>query len=274
MPNYVPYLALMVMSVSVLIGIFIHTKQFRTFFIYVAFAGIIYIFEIIIVILFSAYEYEPQITTIRYLDNMIGASVSNTFTVPTVATMISVYQLRFRWIAVFALLFGGVELGFVHLGVYAHHWWRVPYTVVSLLFYFSLTKWWVRRFLAGSRPIRAVTYYIYTMALVLTFMFAFTLSGSRLFEPGIFKDTYRDDIIFSALYGSGKALMITTAVFWFRNWKWLIPAAAIIVVTQYMLVRFDILHVYIKMPLYALIYFACCCVVIVLCYLARRSVKE
>jgi len=273
MPNWVPYLTLIILAVSVLIGIIIHTKQFRTFFIYMSFAGMIYVFEIIIVVLLSAYEYKPHVTSIHYLDNMIGASVSNTFTVPTVATLISLYQLRFRWIAFFALLFGGIELLFIHLGVYVHHWWRTPYTVASLLFYFSLTKWWIRRFQAGSPPIRAVSFYIYTMALVLTFMFAFTLTGSGMYEPGIFKEAYRDDIFFFTLYGAGKAWMITAAIFWLRNWRWLIPAAAIIAVTHYILVRKDILRVFIPMTLYALIYFACCCLVIGLCYLARESVE-
>lgn len=273
MPNFVPYLTLIVLSLAVLIGMFIQTKRFRTFVVYITFAGMIYVFEIVIVVIFAAYEYKPQITSIRYLDNMIGASVSNTFTVPTVATLISMYQLRFRWIAFFAILFGGVEFLFMHLGVYAHHWWRIPYTVVSLFIYFSLTKWWIGKFLAGSRPIRAVSFFVYTMALVLTFMFAFILSGLRLFEAGIFKDTYRDDIFFSSFYGAGKSLMITAAIFWLRNWKWLIAAAAVIFFTQYALIRSGILQVFIPTPMYALLYFACCCLVIWLCYLARRSVK-
>ncbi|WP_027085767.1 hypothetical protein [Cohnella panacarvi] len=272
MPNFVPYFSLIVLSLAVLIWIFMQTKQFHTFVIYIAFAGMIYVFEIVIVVVFAAYEYKPQITSIRYLDNMIGASVSNTITVPTIATLISVFQLRFRWILLFALMFGFIETLFVHLGVYVHHWWRSCFTVGSLLLYFSLTKWWFRQFRSGSRPIQAVSFFVYTMALVLTFMFVFLLLGIRLLEPGIFKDVYRDDTFSLSVYGAVKALMITAAIFWLKNWRWLIAAAAVIIATQSILIQSDILRIFIPMRLYALIYFACCCLVIGLCYLARRSV--
>lgn len=272
MPNFVPYVLLIVLSLAVLIWIFIQTKRFRTFVVYLTFAGMIYVFELVIVIILGAYEYKPEISSIRYADNMIGASVSNTLTVPTIATLISVYQLRFRWIVFFALFFGVIEFLFVHWGVYVHHWWRASYTVVSLLLYFSLTKWWIRPFFSGTRSIQAVSFFVYTMALVLTFMFAFSLLGIRLFEPGIFKDVYRDDVLFLSLYGDMKALLIAAAIFWLRDWRWLIAAGGIIAVSQYAMIRSDILRIFIPMPLYALYYFACCCLVIGLCYLARKSV--
>ncbi|MBO9600167.1 MAG: hypothetical protein J7559_20395 [Cohnella sp.] len=273
MPNYVPYIALIVLSLAVLIGIFIRTRRFRTFVVYMTFAGMIYVFEIVVVVILDAYEYEPRFTSIKYVDNMIGAAVSNTFTIPSIAALISLYRLRFRWIALFAIGFGGVEALFMYLGVYVHHWWRVIYTIASLFFYFSLTKWWFGKFLAGSRPIRAVSSYVYTMALVLTFMLSLILFGLRRFELGLFSDNYRDDIFFSSLYGAAEALMIAAAIFWLRNWRWLIATAILVIVSQYAMIRSDVLRVFVPMPLYVLIYFACCCLVIWLCYLARRSVE-
>lgn len=274
MPNYVPYLILIILSTAVLVWMLARTKQYRTFVAYLSFAGMIYIFEIVIVVVLAAYEYKPRITPIRYLDNMIGASVSNTFTIPTIAALIAVFQLRFRWIAFFSLLFGGIEFCFLRLGIYEHHWWRIPYTIASLLFYFSLTRWWIRRFYAGSRPIRAVSFFVYTLALVYTFVFFPMLSGLRLFEPGIFKDIYRDDTFFTTLYGLMKTALITASIFWLRNWRWLIAAAAVIATSHYFLIRFGILKVFIPLWLYVAIYSVCCCIVIGLCYLARRSVER
>lgn len=273
MPSFVPYFILAVLSAAVLIWIFIRSKRFHTFVAYLTFMGMIYIFEVFIVVVFAAYEYKPQITPIRYMDNMIGASVSNTLAVPTIATLIAVFQLRFRWIALFALLFGGIESLFLHLGVYVHVWWRVPYTVATLIFYFSLTKWWMRKLLGGSRPIRLVSFFMYTLALVYTTIFVLMLSGVRMFLPGIFNDIHRDDTFFTNIYGLMKALLLTAAIFWLRNWRWLFAVAAIIMISHYILIRSDILIVYIPMWLYISIYSVCCCVVIWLCFLARRSVE-
>lgn len=273
MPNFIPYLALIVISVAILIGILVHTKRYHTFVAYISFIGMIYVFEVTILVVLNAYEYKPQITPIRYLDSMIGASVSNTFTVPTAALLISVFQLRFRWIVVFSLMYGVIEFLFVHWGVYEHHWWRIPYTIASLLFFFTLTKWWSRRFLGGSRPIRAVTFLVYTIALVYTSIFVLMLTGTRMFTPGIFEERYRDDTFFTNLYGLFEAVMITAAIFWLRNWRWLIAAGALIVVTHYLMIRSDILNLFIPLWLFIACYSVCCCFVIWLCYLARRSVN-
>ncbi|RIX51405.1 hypothetical protein D3P08_15915 [Paenibacillus nanensis] len=274
MPNYVPYIGLIIPSIILLIWLLIKTKQFHTFVIFSSFAGMIYVFEVIIVVVLGAYEYMPQVTPIKYLDSMIGASVSNTFTVPSIAALIAVFQLRFRWIAFFSLLLGGIEILFLHWGIYKHEWWRVSYSIAGFVFYFSLTKWWFRQFYEGSRPIQAVTFFLYTMSLIYTFVLVLMLSGIRLFKPGIFHDVYRDDTFFTTMYGLLKTTLITAAIFWLRDWRWLFAAAAVIVTSHYLLIRLHILNIFIPMWIYILIYSLCCSVVIWLCYLARRSVQR
>ncbi|CAG7645955.1 hypothetical protein PAESOLCIP111_05060 [Paenibacillus solanacearum] len=276
MPNVIPYLLLILCIVPVLIWLLCHTRQFHTIALYFSFVGMIYIFEFFIIVILDAYEYAPGIFPNRYKDNMVGAVVSNFIAVPIIATLIGTLQLRSRWIVIFACLFGAIEWGFLRLGVYVHHWWTIGYTVVSLLFFFWLTRMWMRQVQAGNAVLRYVTYFTYVFCLTDTLVFAFILFGLRQFASGLYDHNDRDDVFVTVLYAFAKAAVIVNATYWTRKARWISIglAMALILASQIFLIRFGILHVYISYGLYYSIYVPCCAMVFWLSFRALHALRH
>ncbi|MFC4100332.1 hypothetical protein [Paenibacillus xanthanilyticus] len=258
MPNMVPYLILASLAISLLSYILISSKRWMNVVLFLAFIGMIYLFEYTILVLFDCYVYYPKILPNPYLDSMMGALISNFLTVPVLGLAMVVYRLSFRWNLVFTLLLCGVEWLFLHLGIYAHHWWKLGYTLAAFLFFFWFVRYWANRLSRGRRLFQYVTLLMFSLSTVDTMSYLFMLTGVRQFLPGVFELHSRDDVFFTFPYTLVKAALIANAVFWSPRLRWLFAALFIIMLLQYPLIRTGVLHIYIPLWLYYLIYVPCC----------------
>lgn len=275
MPNYIPYLTLIFIAAAILITAIVRTKRFRTFVLFLSFAGMIYIFEYFIVVILDAYEYFPHILSNRYHDSMLGAVTSNLM-VPSVAILFGVFQLRAHWMVMFALLFGCIEQIFLHLGVYKHYWWKTTYTVVALLFFFWFVRLFARKINEGQRVFRYIAYLMYTFALADSLVFILILLGYRLFHAGLFSNIYRDDIFVTVIFAFAKALVMVNALYWTKQVRWslLLLAMSVILALNYALIRLDILQIYISYWIYYVVYLFCCFVVVGLSIAGLHSLRN
>ncbi|PYI57435.1 hypothetical protein [Paenibacillus flagellatus] len=274
MPSFVPYAVLILVMLTSLITILAHFRDYRLFLIFLAYSGMIYVFEYAIVVLMNGYSYYPNLLPIRYLDNLLGSIFSNLLAVPVIALFIAVYRLGNRWILLFALLLSGVEWLFERMGVYETYWWKVPYTTAALLFFFWLARCWIVWLQRGNRAIRYVTLVMYSSSLIDTLVFVLIAGGVRLFRVGVFDDPYRDDVFVSALFGFFKALLLAGAVYWTDGIRWIAAALAAIFAIQIVLIRCDILHVFVPYWLYFLMYAPCCFFVAWLIAIGKRSLND
>ncbi|MDR6879244.1 hypothetical protein [Bacillus sp. 3255] len=274
MPNSLPYLILVAVCTIALSVMLLHKRALSPLILLLSYSGMIYVFEFFIFVLFHSYSYSPKIVGTSYYDNVLGAVFSNLISVPAAAAYVAVYQLSWRWIAFFAFAFGAIELSFLRLGIYEHHWWRTAYTIVSLIIFFRLARQWPIWLSGRHQAIKFVTLVMFAWSVVATMIFVFALTNIRIYHVGIFEDPYHDDIFFSAMYGFVKALLLAVAVtVSHRLWRralWLL----LLIAAQFILMHLGLLKVMLPLWQYWLIYIPCCITVMSIVALCKHKLDR
>ncbi|HZG15521.1 MAG TPA: hypothetical protein VE710_10900 [Candidatus Bathyarchaeia archaeon] len=254
MPNSIPYFLIIVICISIFLWLIVRTRQYQSVVLYLAFVGMVYIFEYFVLVILDAYRYYPTFIANAYLDNILGAFVSNFAVVPTFALLIAVLQLHGGWIVAIALLLGATEWLFLELGIYQLNWWKISYTILGLLFFFWLARLWYQKVMEGKRFFVYITFQMFSFTVVDSTIFLMLLSGIRQFQPGVFENIYRDDVFFTALYAFSKSLLLANAIYWSSKWRWVLGAVCVILVAQFSLIQTGIMKLYVPLWLFFLIY--------------------
>lgn len=270
MPNSIPYFLIIVICISIFLWLIVRTRQYQTVVLYLAFVGMVYIFEYFVLVILDAYRYDPQFIANPYLDNILGAFVSNFVVVPILALLIAVLQLNSGWVVAISLGLGATEWLFLELGIYQLKWWKTSYTIVGLLFFFWLARLWYQKLMEGNRMIVYITFLMFSFTVVDSAIFLLLLSGIRQFQPGVFENIYRDDVFFTALYAFTKSLLLANAVYWSSKWRWVFGAFCVILVAQFSLIQTGILKLYVPLWLFFLIYTFS--LILIICLL-RKTVR-
>ncbi|QHW29733.1 hypothetical protein GZH47_02015 [Paenibacillus rhizovicinus] len=273
MPNYMPYLLLAAASLFILTGILIRERRFYVLVIHLSFAGMIYIFEVFNLVVFQAYEYSPGIVRDKYLDSMIGSTVSNFMTVPALALLIAYYQLRWKWIFAGAFTLGGVDLLFVHLQIYTHHWWSSSYTVITLLAFFWMCRTWIRSVRHGKTLIPYITFLMYSFCVADSVFFLFLLSGWRRFQLGLYRNPLRDDVMLTVIVAFCVAFILVNAIYWTNKRSYLMMGFTCILIGQYALYRTGHLSLYVSPWLYSTAYAAALLLISFICIAGLRALR-
>lgn len=206
-------------------------------------AGIIYIFEYIVLVLFKSYMYRPGILSNTYYDNILGSIPSNAFSVPMIGVFVTVFQLSWLWKVLAVVLFCLIEELFLFLKIYEHFWWQTPFTAAGIgLFMFIINKWYTYLQVKITEPVRFITLYLTNILLKATLVFIL-VAFFRLFhyEIGWFEDKARDHLAFSTLYISILAIFFTSLVFSRVRRKWLMAGILLTVMMDWFLLKNGIL---------------------------------
>jgi hypothetical protein len=106
--------------------------------------GFAYLFEYFVLNLFNAYKYKPKFFNSKYLDNILGAILSQAFYVPFTALFITGFNLGKAWKVFFGVYFALIDYLFVKLKVYKHYWWRTSYSLFGIILFFYISDWWYK----------------------------------------------------------------------------------------------------------------------------------
>ena len=223
MPNYIPYLALILLSVLFFIFSWLKAKSKNLIVLYLTTAGLIYLFEYVVLVLFKAYEYTPGIFKDQYFDNIFGANVSDGFILPSLVCFCAIYGLSFWWVIVIILGFCGIESIFLHLHVYRHIWWKTIYTGLSLpiVFFLGRRLWHLICYNSQRLLLRAVILYFTVVSIKGTIIFYYAASFHLLiYHVGWYNDQSRDHIAFVTLWIFIKALFYVLVILFSKQWIW------------------------------------------------------
>ncbi|MFC0524442.1 hypothetical protein ACFFGV_12780 [Pontibacillus salicampi] len=137
------YLLLSIISIVIILYTLRTHKDGRIIVLFFAISGIIYPFELIVLIYTEAYTYELGIFNNIYKDSVVGNFVSNLLAVPAASLWIAVNHIKKRWYFPIAFLFVVIELTFVNLGIFERNWWKTYYTflLLPIHFYLSTLAW-------------------------------------------------------------------------------------------------------------------------------------
>lgn len=216
------YLLITFISLTIFLYTLIKIKDKKIIAVYTFLAGIVYLFEYVVLILLKSYLYKPGLLKDAYFDSILGSIASNAFSVPMLGTFVAAFQLKWPWIVLIIGLFYLVEEFFLYINIYQHFWWRTPFTAIGLFLFFSIAKKWFLH-LKGSmpNPIRFLTLYFTNVLIQATFVYVIVaFFGMYHYEIGWFHDKSRDHVAFSSVYIFALGLIFTAIIFFRFNWKW------------------------------------------------------
>ncbi|WP_216828632.1 hypothetical protein [Alkalihalobacterium elongatum] len=228
MKNRIFYLSLNLFSLLLLIFTFRKTeKAKRNYFIplYLAFTGLNYFFEFIILIIGKSYEYDPKIMKQQYFDNILGSTVSQLFVVPTTSMFMNMLKLKARWSIFFSLLLSGIERLFVKQNVFKQYWWKTPYTTVGLQFFYGLAKFWMIQVIEKRNKwfeLLTIYFSIFVCYSTMNFLHV-SLFKTCLFTIRLYKNPYRSHVAISTLYSAFSSIIFVIAIL--KNMKYRITTA-------------------------------------------------
>lgn len=270
MPNFFPYLLLVVAAVSIMIYLLVRTKNGYAIVLSLSLSGLIFLFEYVILILLDSYQYMPKVLANPFLDSIMGAIVSNLFIVPVLAAAFVILRLRKMWAVAIALFLTGIEWLFLRLDIFEHHWWRLPYTTASVLILLG-TAWLLDRKIAqGNRSFRFIFLFTFSFWWIDTSTFVLLLSGIRHYAAGVFEEPAKDDILLHVPYSFLKTLLIFSVIWFTRKIYWLIGALLVIFTSTFLLIRMEVLKLFIPEWLYFIIYAICCLLAVFVIYRTER----
>ncbi|MFC4808151.1 hypothetical protein [Paenibacillus sp. GCM10023250] len=229
------YLLLGIASLAQLIYTLYHSENRRqTFAFYFSLVALPLYFETVVMIFLNAYVYDPDIIRDPKLNPFNDALAGNLFSqfgVASSAVLLIIRRKPFYWYAIVAFIYSMVEVLFVHLDIYRHHWWKTWMTFIGLLLYFAISKWLHVQFIRGVRPLYFKGYILLGMFPICTIPCIWgilDLSGSMRCSTTLIPhhprlSQYGLNFIFTSV-----AFPITIWGYYQRHWAWRIVSVAAI----------------------------------------------
>jgi hypothetical protein len=196
--NSLPFLLLTFIHLVIFLKLFKRKREY-TWTLLLSNIGFAFFFEYFVLNLFQAYTYKPSILKIKYLDNILGAILSQAFYVPITATFLTIYKKNWQWKISFITYFYIVEQLFLRLGIYKTNWWNPKFTSVLMLMYFYTSDFFYK--MIEKRKYLALKLAQYLTIVVIDVTFMYTMAVRRKLKFGIgFLHTWKEHFILAPIY--------------------------------------------------------------------------
>lgn len=195
MENAIWFMLLVGLSLLLLFYTFWRKRDIKLLVLFLGLGAIAGLLDNVIFIWLQSYEYYPGILDNVYYDMVLGAYLSQVYYVSSMAMFIAAFNLRNRWIVLFAAMFVGLEFLFLALGIYKLNWWHSGYTAVGLSIYFWVSKkWYMSMKQAYTRFIRWFTLYCLSYIIYVNLVAFPLISDHYHFAGGWFINAARDAV--------------------------------------------------------------------------------
>lgn len=244
MPNIFWYLLILVFSIA-LFSICLIKDWKGSIILWLFNSGLSYLFELIVYVMFNCYIYKPNVFSNSFIDSTFGSIFSQGLSVPIAAAFGSIYNIKARYAAAgFALFFSLIEILFLFLNIYEHHWWRTYYTFFLIPVLFYISKEWYRFIKRDLRFVIIFTHYvcIITISITVTWLL-YALQPTVVFTTGLFEDSSRDHTFANGIYSIFISIMYT-AIPYSRFHSSKITFFFIILLADFILYRMHILIIH------------------------------
>ncbi|WP_338781286.1 hypothetical protein [Metabacillus sp. FJAT-52054] len=243
MPNIFGYLLILVFSVGLFAVCLIKDKR-GSLILWLFNSGLCYLFELIVYVLFNCYIYKPNVFRDSFIDSTFGSIFSQGLSVPIAATFGSIYNIKARYTAGFALFFSLIEILFLTLDIYEHHWWRTYYTFFLIPVLFYISKAWYSLLKKELRLVIILTQYVcmITISITITWLL-YALQPTVIFMTGLFAENSRDHTFANGIYSIFISILYT-AIPYSRRLSWKILYFLSILLADCLLLRLHILTIH------------------------------
>lgn len=239
------YWSLVAASLIILFSTFWKKKDWRLLILFLSAHSIIIPFEFVVLLLLRGYRYLPGVAENLWNDNLIGAIVSNFFTVPTLAVMVAAFKLNVVWMMTIAFTLMGIERLFVSLGIFEYYWWKTIFTGIgALVFFVVINRLW-RSIQANNihRGIYLLILYLcyFAIHLRIIHLIRMTFHGFE-FQLGWFADPMRDHIVATVTYHF-VLTAIVIAIYLGTHWICRVIGAIVVYIFDRLLWQWGILYI-------------------------------
>lgn len=180
----------------------------------------VFICEMVVLLFFNGYAYRPGLYADYYAENIFGHILPNATLWPATALLVVAYSLRYRWIALIAVVFTLLDVLFVHLGLYQHIWWKTWMTSVGIFGYCVLMQKWFIKLRSNRRGVlRFITFWFVLLVLLKLPVSILLLTGTQYTYVGWFVNLYRDSGVFSVFYNAALSFFCIFFLFKKRYWR-------------------------------------------------------
>ncbi|MEB1809620.1 MAG: hypothetical protein LPK26_20385 [Bacillaceae bacterium] len=133
--------------------------------------------------IFKAYKYKTKILKNREQDNSFGSVLSQSIYVPSVATVISFFQLGWKVKFLFTLFYVFIERLFIRLHIFKNRWWRTPYTALSIFAFFYVSDFTYKKLQNGNKMMLKLSLYNTFHVIYMFLLFLLSVLNKFRFEP-------------------------------------------------------------------------------------------
>lgn len=171
--NSIPFLILLLIHTFMLGYTFYRKKdRKRLFILLLSGTGFCFLFEYLVLSLFSAYRYKPKIFRNKELDNLLGALLSQAVFIPFTAVYLTAFKLGWKGKLFFAIYFSGVEKLFLKLKVHQNNWWKTSFTITLLPLFFFINDWWYKHLKVRTPIVQFGSLFLGIMVNSLNFLYS------------------------------------------------------------------------------------------------------
>lgn len=198
--NSLPFILLLFVHITFLIYTFYKIKDRKSLFILLlSNIGFAYLFEFFTFNLFRSYQYKPKFLKKRFLDNILGAFLSQGVFLPFTSIFISAFGYGWKVKVGFAMYFSIIERIFIKLGIFSNNWWRTLYTFFCIPLYFQISDFWYRGLKRGNKPILFTSLIMMTWVTGVSLLNVLAVIRKVKFGMGYFY-TWKEHFILAPLY--------------------------------------------------------------------------
>jgi hypothetical protein len=173
-------------------------------------AGLAYLFEILIFVFFHSYTYKPEVIADPFYDSTFGSLFSQVMIVPMTAVVIAFFRLCVPVMLLISFCISAIEVLFLHLEIYEHHWWKTYFTTAFLPVAFYISSVWYSLLKKGNLTAKMMSLYFINVTITLSLTWAATVPFSIYhFQPGWFSDAARDHIAGNSIFYCLASLIYT-----------------------------------------------------------------
>lgn len=177
------YMLLIVSHIFLLLYVLYKKKERKTiFFTFLSIVGLAYYFEYPLYI-FKAYKYKTNLLKNKEKDNSFGSVLSQGLFVPTVAILISSFQLGWKIKFLFSMYFMLIERLFIKIKIFQNRWWHTIYTTLSIFTFFFISDVWYKELKKGNKFILKMTQYNTFHVIYMNLLFLLSVLKKFRFKP-------------------------------------------------------------------------------------------
>jgi chromate transport protein ChrA len=114
------------------------------------------------------------------------------------------------WIFLISIAYMLIEILFLKLGLYEHHWWKTYMTGITVFIFLAIVKKWCwNMYEKKHKLLRYITFFFVAYFFITIPIIFLSLLGKQHYRIHWFENLYRDGVVFSFFYHSAISIVYT-----------------------------------------------------------------